>query len=287
MPIALPSSQLLDLSGADALRFAHAQFANDVLALKPGHWQWNAWLSAQGRVRYFFALLRPAEERLLLWLRGGTAQALQTELARFVFRAKVAPRVVDELHATGCDEAEIFTALGTCPDGDTLLAAGDGALALRLPYGARWLLLGARPAMPHDDAAAAQWQLDDIHAGLPQLEAALQEELLPQWLGLERFKAFSVSKGCYPGQEVMARLHFKGGNKRALYRIACSCEQLPAAGARLESDGGEAGIVVNAVLTTPHRAEALAVLSEASAHARLTAGVAGTLYDIQVISRFT
>jgi folate-binding protein YgfZ len=286
VPIALPSSQLLDLSGADARRFAHAQFANDVLALEVGHWQWNAWLSAQGRVRYFFALLRPSEERLLLWLRGGTAQVLQTELARFVFRDKVALRVADDLHATGCSEAETFAAVGTCPDGDAL-AARAGALALRLPYGARWLLFGATPPTPADDAAATQWQLDDIHAGLPLLAPSLQDELLPQWLGLERFNAFSVSKGCYPGQEVMARLHFKGGNKRALYRIACGCERLPAAGARLVCDGSEAGIVVNAVLTASHRAEALAVLSETAAQARLTDGVAAALYDIQVISRFT
>jgi folate-binding protein YgfZ len=288
VPIALPSPQLLELSGIDARSFAHAQFANDVLALQAGHWQWNAWLSAQGRVRHLFALLRTPDERLLLWLRGGSAEAMRAELARFVFRAKVALRVCNELQAFGCDEAEVFAAAGSCPEDDTL-AVQDQSLALRLPHGARWLLLASAPQPPRvsDELTLAQWQLDDIHAGLPWLAPELQDQLLPQWLGLERFNAFSVAKGCYPGQEVMARLHFKGGNKRWLYRIACGCEKLPAPGSKLKSDDAESGIIVNATLTASHRAEALAVLSDTAAAGRLCGENLAALYDVQVISRFS
>lgn len=286
MPIALPTLQLLELSGPDAIGFAHAQFANDVLALQCGHWQWNAWLSAQGRVRYWFALLHDAPAHLVLALRGGDAETMRAELARFVFRARVNMRACSGMHAFGCDEAAIFAALGACPEGDAL-AQREGSLGLRLPFGARWLLLSANPpaGLAPDDDAATQWRLDDIHAGLPQLAAALQDELLPQWLGLERFAAFSVSKGCYPGQEVMARLHFKGGNKRALYRIGFGCESLPAAGTRLAAENGEGVILVDAALAQAHRAEALAVLGDAAAGGRIT-DPAGTLYDIQVVSRF-
>ena len=59
----------------------------------------------------------------------------------------------------------------------------------------------------------------DIRAGLPEIGAELRDQLLPQWIGLDRLGAISVRKGCYPGQEIMARLHFKGGNKRSLYRL--------------------------------------------------------------------
>ena len=89
MLIALPPSQLLEIAGADAVAFAHAQFCNDVRALANGHWQWNAWLSPQGRVCAFFLLLRDGDERLRLLLRGGDAETLRAALARFVFRAKV------------------------------------------------------------------------------------------------------------------------------------------------------------------------------------------------------
>ena len=283
MPIALATSQLLELSGIDAARFANAQFANEVLALQAGRWQWNAWLSPQGRVRYFFALLHKTPERILLWLRGGNAEALRAELAKFVFRSQVSLRVRADLHALGCDEAEVFAAVGACPERDTL-AARDVALALRLPFGARWLLLTPQTSQSlNDESAATQWQLDDIHAGLPLLDASLQDQLLPQWLSLDRLPAFSTSKGCYPGQEVIARLHFKGGNKRWLHHISFACERLPSPGARI----ADTGILVNAVQVRAHRAEALAVLSDAAAASHLGNPAGDALSDIQVISRFS
>src|SRR5487761_2719543 len=95
MPIELPPPQLLELTGPDAVAFAQAQFCNDARALADGQWQWNAWLSAQGRVRAFFRLLRTNATHLTLTLRGSDAIWMRTELARFVFRAKVQLAVVD------------------------------------------------------------------------------------------------------------------------------------------------------------------------------------------------
>src|SRR5579864_8436128 len=94
MMIALPSPQVLEISGTEAVAFAHAQFCNDVVSLPNGHWQWSACLWPQGRVRYFLMLLRDADDRLRLLLRGGDAQSVQAALARYVFRAKVSLRVV-------------------------------------------------------------------------------------------------------------------------------------------------------------------------------------------------
>ena len=78
----LPDPQIIELAGNDALAFAQAQFSSDATALADGTWQWSAWLSAQGRVRAFFALLRIADDRLLLILRGGSASRLRDALAR-------------------------------------------------------------------------------------------------------------------------------------------------------------------------------------------------------------
>ena len=64
----LPDHALVTLEGPDAMAFAHAQFANDVAALAPGCWQWNAWLTPKGRVIAVFALARPAEDRVWLVL---------------------------------------------------------------------------------------------------------------------------------------------------------------------------------------------------------------------------
>lgn len=290
MTIVLPTPQILEITGPDSAAFAHAQFCNDVIALPPGRWQWNAWLSAQGRVRYFFLLLRDADDRLRLLLRGGDAPTLCTELTRFVFRSKVCFRAIAGRQALGLDADEAQAALGKLP-GDTEMIDHDNSTGLRLPGpSSRWLLLST----PQSTAAATLsdeklngWCLDDIRAGLPALVPALQDQLLPQWLGLGRLGAINVGKGCYPGQEIMARLHFKGGNKRGLYRLQFDCSALPAPGTPLFTgdDVAESGILVTAAWAAPERAEALAALADAAATAPLRGDVA-TIENIKVVSGF-
>src|SRR5574337_278623 len=97
--------------------------------------------------------------------------------------------------------------------------------------------------------AAQTSKLDDIRAGIPEIGAELRDQLLPQWIGLDRFGAVSVNKGCYPGQEIMARLHFKGGNKRSLYRLRWPGKAVfPPATTLRGQDGAEAGVIVTAAL---------------------------------------
>ena len=206
--------QVLEISGADTVAFAHAQFSSDVLALPDGHWQWSAWLSPQGRVCAFFHLARRAPDNIVLSLRGGDAEWLRAELSRFVFRAKVQMR----------------TANG---------------------------------------GAARSSALEDIRAGIPEIGAEVRGQLLPQWIGLDRLGAVSVSKGCYPGQEIMARLHFKGGNKRSLYRIGC--DSLLPAGTMLRDaqTGEEGGCVLQCARADSGSYEALASLFDARAESTL------------------
>jgi folate-binding protein YgfZ len=290
MTIVLPTPQVLEISGADCISFAHAQFCNDVIALARGHWQWNAWLSAQGRVRYFFMLLRDADDRLRLLLRGGDAQAMCAELTRFVFRAKVSLSASAGMQALGCDAGETQAVLGALPDNAETIVH-DGTIGLRLPGpGPRWLSLSARQssvASVVSDEAVNHWYLDDIRAGLPLLAPALQNQLLPQWLGLGRLGAINVGKGCYPGQEIMARLHFKGGNKRGLYRIQFDCAVLPAPAAALfvADATTEGGNIVMTAWEAGNRAEALASLADAAATGPLRSDAA-TVANIKVISGF-
>src|SRR5690349_15145114 len=87
--VPLDRAELIEIAGADAIAFAHAQFSSDVAALAAGAWQWSAWLSAEGRTRAVFAVLRVADDRLLVWLPLGGARAIADALARYVLRAKV------------------------------------------------------------------------------------------------------------------------------------------------------------------------------------------------------
>ena len=243
--ISLPT-QVLELSGTDAAAFAHAQFCNDVLGLPDEHWQWNAWLSAQGRVRALFLLLRMNAADLRLILRGDGADYLRAELARYTFRAQVQLRVANEARLGATDAAaEITAAAGTLP-GASVIVSRAGIVALTLPGDPpRWLALDHDKTSASDAAPLERWRLADIRAGLPEIGAELRERLLPQWLGLDRLRAVSVRKGCYPGQEIMARLHFKGGNKRSLYRLRWPGQAIhPPATILRGPDGAEAGVIV-------------------------------------------
>ena len=269
--ISLPT-QVLEITGADAAAFAHAQFCNDVLALSDGHWQWNAWLSPQGRVRACFHLLRHDAHNIVLILRGGEAEWLCVELNRYVFRAKVRLRVAnDKCLVAGADAAEAVAIAGALPEAFAI-AGHAGITSFAIAYDPpRWLLLGAVKPSTGDGAALERWRLNDIRAGLPEIGAELRDRLLPQWIGLDRLGAVNVGKGCYPGQEIMARLHFKGGIKRSLYRLRWPGKAVfPPTTTLRGPDGAEAGAIVTAARDIDTGCvEALASLTVATVHAAL------------------
>lgn len=250
---ALGGISLLAVSGRDAAAFLQAQTMNDVASLAPGHWQWNGWLTPKGRVIALFALLRLAPERCLLVLPDFPAAELQPLLQRFVFRSQVRldsqpalvaaagplPADIDPWHWTGDEAQGIGLAAG--PPGD--------------PRGL-WLLPAGHPALaaptPATDAA---WFAADLDSGLPRLPVEGREAWTPQMLSLDRLAAFSLRKGCYPGQEIVARTHYLGQAKRGLVRLGGSGL---AAGAAVSADGAAAGTVV---CSTPGGDRALAVLA--------------------------
>lgn len=204
-PAFLARVQCIVIDGADARRFAQAQFSGDVHALQSGHWQWNAWLDARGRVQALMHLADVGDGRLLAVLRGGDAEEVRSGLARYVLRMQAA--------------------LTTCTFGGYI----DGGLPMGLArterqdivlgYGERSLRLRHESADPSPEPTVADsWRLADIRAGWPTLHQG-DRRFLPPALGLERLGAVSFDKGCYPGQEIVARLHFRGGHKLRLHHI--------------------------------------------------------------------
>ena len=270
MTIALPSLQTIALRGPDAIAFAHAQFSSDVRTLANGCWQFSAWLSPQGRVRAFFHLLRDDDEHLRLLLRGGDARELVIALRRFIFRSKVELLALDEVEVFGCTNADVVGELCGGVAADTIISDGHQRTNLAIPGDpSRWLMLvdsGSTQAPSNaDDIDQNQWMITDIRAGLIELDQALQDQFLPQWLGLNRLGAVSVAKGCYPGQEIMARLHFKGGNKRSLYRVEFDGDCVPTPGTQIIQDGERqdpAGQILMAASTDKNHVLALATLRD-------------------------
>lgn len=239
-PTALAGFELLAVAGADAAAFLQAQTMNDVRALEPGHWQWNGWLTPKGRVVALFALLRTAPDAFLLVLPDHPAEELRAALQRFVFRSKVV-MTVDRGHVAAA--GPVVDGRGWTLDWDG--AAGDRTL----------VVVPADAAAPPSPAVDAAWRAADIARGVPRLGPAQRAAWTPQMLSLERLAAFSLKKGCYPGQEIVARTHYLGQAKRGLARLRGA--------AIAEGDAVHAGVnaVGTVVCVDASGTDALAVVS--------------------------
>ncbi|HZX77823.1 folate-binding protein [Lysobacter sp.] len=249
---ALPGHRLITLEGRDAIAFAQAQFMNDLALLESRQWQWSGWLTPKGRVIALFALLRMSDEAVWLVLPDADPHAIAVALQRFVFRSKVGILVRDDLKASGA-----FTPPAQAR-GNAI--GGDVQAGIELDMGSedspRTLRLGtdAPPARPE---AIARWQACDLEHGLPRLLASQVEHWTPQQLSLDRLRAFSVKKGCYPGQEIVARTHFLGQAKRGLALLEADAPMDPG----MEVSAG--AVALGKIVASGHdgaRSVALAVL---------------------------
>lgn len=217
---ALGGMGLLELRGPDAVAFAQSQFMSDVAGLAPGRWHWSGWLTPKGRLVALFALLRLEPDRLWLLSPDAPVDGLAQALGRFVFRRKLAMSAVSShVAAAGAPEGQAgpVEADGIAGDADTgwVLEAG-GTSGSRLLS----LLPASHPALaPVDASVDARWHGQDLAHGLPRLGPDQAEAWTPQMLSLDRLGAYSLRKGCYPGQEIVARTHFLGQAKRGLLRL--------------------------------------------------------------------
>jgi hypothetical protein len=251
--VPIDRAELIDVTGADAIAFAHAQFSSDVAGIAPGAWQWSAWLTAQGRVHAVFALLRVADDRLLLWLPLGGARVMRDALARYVLRANVRLEIRNWALA----------AASTAASGSAIIEC-DGGYAFALKD-ARMAWLGPLSDAPPDPRALDAWRLADVAAGLPWIALATQDEFVPQALDLQRLDAIRFDKGCFPGQEIAARLHFRGGVKQRLRRVTLRGDSEVSPGLRIEASGNSVGVLLYGAPSGEKTFEALAVVGDAIA----------------------
>jgi folate-binding protein YgfZ len=265
---ALSGFSILGVEGADAESFLQAQTMNDVRGLAAGHWHWNGWLNPKGRVMALFALARLSGEAFALVSPDFPASDLLPLLQRFVFRSKLKLRVRDDLVCAG--------AIGAAAPGEeaTDRIAGSIETGYSLDFsGSRagrrlWLLpAGSAMLLPPDPAGDSDWFEQDLLHGLPRLPPGQREAWTPAMLSLQRLNAFSLKKGCYPGQEIVARTHYLGQSKREL---ECLRGDGLSAGANVaDSAGAPIGTIVSA---TADGRVALAVCNrDARAGVRLVA----------------
>lgn len=210
------------ISGVDAESFLQAQLSANLSDLKPGHAQFAAWCAVNGRVLALGSLVRA--EHGFLWLLAAESAALAVAgLNRFKLRSKV---TIEQLPDA------VYGVFERAPDDDAQYAYGRRAVVL-LPQ--------AEPGEVNPELLA-HWLLADLREMLPWNGGG--ERFLPQMLALEQHGGLSLKKGCFPGQEVISRLHYKGELKRAPRRLRTSAALAPGSYA-LESGNEHIDVLQN------------------------------------------
>ncbi len=276
---------LLSVSGADAQTFLQGQLSNDLNAVSATQAQLTSYSSPKGRAITTLQLIQHQDTYYLV-LAADLVESVLKRLRMFVMRSQVTLQeagnsLVHFGYADPRGEQRLRDIIGTIPTQPMAVVAYDNLSIVRRPASVpRFEIFGdsaaARKLWEKLDVHATgvgrgAWDYFEIEAGIPQVTAASSEAWVPQMMNLHLIDAISFSKGCFPGQEVVARLKYLGKNKRQLYRIAIDSFEPPAVGARIDdSNGQEAGQILNACLNPTGKAEALAVMRTTALEAELT-----------------
>ena len=247
--------QCVRFTGKDHKDFLQAQLSCDVKSLGtlPAA-RLGAWLNPKGRVLALAWWLVDEDHTLAVTTSAGASQ-LTGALTRYVLRSKTTITQAPELHVSGI----LSGARSSSPEDVLPVERIDDGWSMDLFDGRR--LVVTETASAEADIANT-WTAADITAGIPQIHDAGIGEWIAQAIGLERLNAVSVRKGCYPGQEIVARMHFLGRGKRRLARgMLADTDVAPETAAQVcDADGKNLGEVVQsasedsaaAILVTLH-----------------------------------
>ncbi|RUO31974.1 tRNA-modifying protein YgfZ [Aliidiomarina sedimenti] len=248
-------------SGADAESFLQGQLTADVQKLPPEQWSYAGHCDAKGKLLAVMRLWRSGGDFYLLMPRASIEHSLG-QLKKFSVFSKV-----ELAEQSGEFEVELspvsspLFALETADDAHFSLGLGDAQLRIR-PAGIDTDGDDTTTDEPEIDDEA--WLRYEIEHGVACLTDATVQQFVPQMVGLDRLAGINYKKGCYIGQETIARMHYLGQNKRAARYLVGSADKIPAAGADLERSLGEswrrAGAVLNAVRYDSGEVAVLAVL---------------------------
>ncbi len=231
--------QVLVFDGVDALSFLQSQLTNDVAALSVGGWQWQGYCNAKGRLHATFALVRTGESTFMAVVHSSVVAFLAKRLTMFRLRSKLK-----------IDASDTLTVVHHLQSPDS---ANKPVATLDLGYG-RWLTIEEKTSdqpLASNDEYIAAWKKLGILSRQPEIVLETNEKFVPQMIAFDKTLpggGVSFSKGCYPGQEIVARAHYRGAVKREL-----ALETLPMAiplepGQEFTRDDGSVVEVVNAII---------------------------------------
>lgn len=236
----LDSLSSLAVGGPDARGFLQGQLSSNLDEVTPTRGQLSGWHDPKGRVLAFLRVL-PRSEGFLLVTHAELAAAIEKRLRMFILRAKVTVEAGPRVYGVAAGYAgplAIGNGLEVGAESQDA-ACTDSASAMRMPGHAGWLVVGEVAGLPAsaNAAAVAAWERAEIEAGIPEVYPATSGQFVAQMLNLDRIGAVSFTKGCYPGQEIVARAHHLGRVKRRARRFRVAGAP-PAPGEALANSGG-------------------------------------------------
>ncbi len=220
------------VTGEDATDFLQGQFSNDIKQVDADHAQLTAYCTPKGRMLATFFIGKHTDGYLLV-TSSDIADEVMKRLQMFVMRSKVSITKLETNVVLGLSsdkQAMVLDHLDLAkPDNDYQSTNNNDLVCIKIPgIDPRYLLIGNSELLEKVQLINNEqmyfytheyWQWLDIHAGVPMITASTQEAFVPQMANMELIDGVSFSKGCYPGQEVVARLHYLGNANRRMFRI--------------------------------------------------------------------
>ncbi len=284
----LSNRGLLEVSGEDAESFLQNQLTNDIRNVNEKTHQESAWCSPKGRIIANFRIFKRADS-FLLDLSADLVEHVIKKLRMYVMMSKVTIQDVSDskVHFSYSGqgaEVELKQVLANVPEatGEAIQSDSLTVLAIR---GANprfdifgevddckslWQKLSSEAVI----APSSHWDYLNIQAGIPMISAESTEAWIPQMVNYIQIGGVDFQKGCYPGQEVVARLNYLGKTKRRMFHVEADTSSALKVGSPVKSTGDtEAGKVLSSVLNPQGKAEALVILKIAETTKPLTVSV--------------
>lgn len=260
----------LAVTGEDRHAFLHGQFINDLNHIEEPAAQISAWCNPKGQVITNFLVINTGIAYLLIF-KNELKEFVQKRLSLFIMRSDVN---IDDISESSpllglndrIDFSEISTNISTTAGA---VMAIDGLIIICHPdESGRYLMTGSIEALSNSIpklnstlVSSHFWGLLDILSGMPWVSAITQEQFLPQMLNLDALKGLSYQKGCYPGQEVIARLHYRGEVKKRMRLIKSSTTLIAGENLYISHSDTKVGTLINSCLHVDGYHYALAVVN--------------------------
>jgi folate-binding protein YgfZ len=261
------------VTGKDATKFLHAQFTNDLANLPVNSWQYSGYCTPKGRLLAFMTIARINDNEYLLITPAEISESLLARLRMFVMRDDVTISPQDpQQHTVGIvSSADVLSSNGLAAAEETgKLVNTDNTFTLTInEETGRYLYIADAERISRlalDPADRNYWTQLDIQAGIPAIVTATLEAFVPQMVNLDLIGAVNFKKGCYPGQEVVARVHYLGKIKQRMFVATTPAKKLTTPGNKVYYAGQKdkvAGTVVQAAITNSGQILQLVLQTEA------------------------